>query len=88
MLVQLCHHARNNPAAPEAVARFLQALGGGVDGGPKGYEKREQSPPSEPWRGWAKDIARLLLSAMQQWADSALLVRAALWPKRLIPEIP
>ena len=88
MLMQLCHHARNNPAAPKAVARFLEAVGGGegVDlARNQVFEGREQSASSQPWREWARDIARLLLSAIQQWDDSALLVWRALHSHQLAP---
>ena len=88
MLMQLCHHARNNPAAPKAVARFLEAVGGGEGVDParnQVFEGREQSASSQPWREWARDIARLLLSAMQQWDDSALLVWRALHSHQLAP---
>ena len=88
MLMQLCHHARNNPAAPKAVARFLEAVGGGEGVDPerkKVFGGREQSASSEPWRELARDIARLLLSAMQQWDDSALLVWRALHSHQLAP---
>ena len=86
MLMQLCHHARNNPAAPKAVARSLEAVGGGEGVDPKCL-KVENSllASSQPWREWARDIARLLLSAMQQWDDSALLVWRALHSHQLAP---
>lgn len=81
MLMQLCHHARNNPAAPKAVARFLEAVGGGEDVWPNReseFEGPKQSPSPQPWREWARDIARLLIAEMQEWDYSALLVCHAL----------
>ena len=119
MLCQLCHHARHNPKAPEAVARFLKALepvrvddgdddgdhdgdvtgdsaaaatsasaGGKDDTGPSDdvgadhkchaddasalAHKRQRM--CHPWREWWRDVSRVVLAAMEQWGDSALLV--------------